>query len=127
MDQGVRVAESYFPRPVTVDGAGRAPTPLSPRQVVRPRADQPLLTSARWAIIRDADLCLGGRCSEMSTFYYARTTRDAERRPALKLTADGDADTPEQQVSALAQRLAALVPAEVLVAYGIGLALAVTK
>jgi hypothetical protein len=54
----------------------------------------------------------------LSTLLYARTTRRAERDPLLAALGDEGTETPEQKQSELAQKLAALVPAEVLVIWG---------
>jgi hypothetical protein len=54
-------------------------------------------------------------------------TGEAEANRAKLGVTEAGAETPEQQASSLAQRLAGLVPSEVLIAYGIGLALAVTR
>jgi hypothetical protein len=62
----------------------------------------------------------------VSTIAYARVTRKAETHPLLAAATD-DGDTPEQKASELAQRVAALVPSEVLLIWGIVLALAVDK
>jgi hypothetical protein len=61
----------------------------------------------------------------MSTILYARATGAAEVR--LTNAAVGASETPSEKLSALAQRIAALVPAEVLVIYGAILAAAVTQ
>lgn len=58
----------------------------------------------------------------MSTILYARTTRRAEKNPLLAGLADGDGETGEQKASELAQKVAALVPAEVLLIWGAVLA-----
>jgi hypothetical protein len=61
----------------------------------------------------------------MSTVLYSKWTAAAESDATIRLHADGEGD-PAQRASALAQRLAALVPAEVLVIYGFALAATVT-
>ena len=58
----------------------------------------------------------------MSTYLYARATRRAESNPMQARALDKDIETPEQKQSELAQKIAALVPAEVLVIWGAVLA-----
>jgi hypothetical protein len=58
----------------------------------------------------------------MSTYLYGRMTRTATETQEWRLTAAGDADTPVQKAAALAQKLAALVPAEVLIIHAAVLA-----
>ena len=58
----------------------------------------------------------------MSTILYARSTRRAETNPLLAGVADEDAETGEQKASELAQKVAALVPAEVLLIWAAVLA-----
>lgn len=72
----------------------------------------------------DTRLQAGGCC--MSTVLYGRFTTAAEIHPAVQPAADGD-ETAAQKAAALGQRIAALVPSEVLVVYGAVLASAVNK
>jgi hypothetical protein len=62
----------------------------------------------------------------VSTILYARLTGKVESSAALLAATAGD-QTSAQQVAALAQRVAALVPSEALLLYGIALASATQK
>lgn len=61
----------------------------------------------------------------MSTIMYARLTREAENHDELRPTDAGG--TPAQRAAAFGERVAALVPSEVLLIYGFVLAVAVSK
>ena len=59
----------------------------------------------------------------MSAYAYGRMTKRVEANLAtLGLTAEGEAPTPEQKAAELAQKVAALVPADILVLHAIVLA-----
>jgi hypothetical protein len=63
----------------------------------------------------------------VSAYVYARLTKRVEANlSTLGLTAEGEAPTPEQKAAELAQKVAALVPADILVLHAIVLASATT-
>jgi hypothetical protein len=51
----------------------------------------------------------------VSAYLYGRLTRTVEQSDALKRAAVTAAETPEQKMAAIAQKLAALVPADILI------------
>jgi hypothetical protein len=58
----------------------------------------------------------------VSAYLYGRMTKNVSEEEGLRRTAAGEAETPEQKAAALAQKLAALVPADILVIHAAVLA-----
>jgi len=58
----------------------------------------------------------------VSAYLYGRLTGTVEASAGLKRGADADPETPEQKMAAIAQKLAALIPAEILIIHAAVLA-----